>query len=205
MRCIRCSCVYKWAVTWWAMKKVCKVGNVRVRILGTYVLHEWRWERHVSESAHVLACKSRKTQTLTWQSFELWPLGLQSSSQANQPRRPPHDCNNSECPNRHFIPSLLEQVANTWLVQKTTAHLIVRAPCHSKLHTPPTAVQSCLHELWLSHWFCPLWLCSITASLQPSSRLAGYDRTYTTCVSYFVVTHSDPLHKLCLSFFWWTL
>ena len=87
MRCIRCSCVCKWAVTWCAMK-VCKVGNVRVRILGTYVLHEWRWERQW-QVCSLLSCKSRRTQTLTWQSFELWPLGLQSSSQANQPRRPP--------------------------------------------------------------------------------------------------------------------
>ena len=37
----------------------------------------------------------------------------------------------------------------------------------------------------------------VVASL---SKLAGYDKTYTTCVLYFVIiTHSDPLCKLTLN------
>ena len=207
MRCIGCSCVCKWAVSWCA-KTVCKVGNAQVNILGTYVLHEWQWERQWQVCSWV-GLQEQKDSDPDMTKF--WTLAtgftVQFTSQPAMktnpppppPPLPPHDCNNSECPNRHFVPSLSEQVANTWLVQKTTAHLIVRAPCHQKctplLQQFKTACMSCdsVTSSALSDLAEQLHLYS------PCQDSLAVTKTYTACVSYFMVTHSDPLHKLCLS------
>ena len=42
-------------------------------------------------------------------------------------------------------------------------------------------------------------ICRISFIVASVSKLAGYDKTYTTCVLYFmIITHSDPSCKLSL-------
>ena len=42
-------------------------------------------------------------------------------------------------------------------------------------------------------------ICRISFVVASLSKLAGYDKTYTICVLYFmIITHSDPLCKLSL-------
>ena len=67
----------------------------------------------------------------------------------------------------------------------------------------------CYREIWNTRVFCrsqvvkTRWLRQNLKQrvfhISSSSRLAGYDKTYTTRVSYFAVSHSDPLCKLYIS------
>ena len=48
--------------------------------------------------------------------------------------------------------------------------------------------------------YCKLWnICRISFVVASLSKPAGYDKTYTNCVLYFmIITHSDPLCKLSM-------
>ena len=86
------------------------------------------------------------------------------------------------------------------LSMKTGSFVVISS---SKLD-PYQDVRTCNKQLTQRVFFiiyCKLRnICRISFVVDSLSKLASYDKTYTTCVLYFmIITHSDPLCKLSLS------